>query len=188
MRKSKDEKALSHKAIVEQAAHLFRERGIEQTSVADVMQAAQMTHGGFYRHFQSKDELVSAAIESAAAEVLLELGQKAPPEAPRAVVDRYVSKYLSEGHAKNARIGCPIAALAVDAGRTGGGVAASAAHNIRRVIDALALHLPGTRKAAQERAAVTFATLVGAIILARAAGNSEVGEQVLAASRKALDV
>ena len=187
MRKSKDEKALSHQAILEQAAYLFRERGIEQTSVADVMRAARMTHGGFYRHFQSKDQLVSAAFESAVGDVIKELGQAPASESSRAVIDRYVSKYLSVGHARNARIGCPVAALAVDAARIGGEVAATAADNIKRLIDAIAAHLPGTKKTTQERAAVTFATLVGAIVIARAAGNAPVGNEVLAACRKSLE-
>lgn len=188
MRRSKEDKAESQRAIVEQAAYLFRERGIEQTSVADVMQAAKMTHGGFYRHFQSKDGLVAAAVDSAVAEVLAELEQEPPKGAPRTVIDRYVEKYLCEGHVDNAGIGCPIAALAVDAGRIGGRVAATTADSIKRVIAAIASHLPGSKQAARERSAVMFATLVGAVVIARASGDSEIGKEVLAACRKRLDV
>ena len=188
MRRTKEDKAESHRAIVEQAARLFRERGIEQTSVADVMQAAKMTHGGFYRHFQSKDELVAAAMESAVAEVVAELGGEPPKGTPDAVIDRYVSTYLSEGHVKNSQIGCPIAAMAVDAGRIGGTVAATTAHGIKRVIDAIASQLPGSKQSARDRAALIFATLVGSIVIARASAHSEIGKEVLAVCRKEFDV
>lgn len=188
MRRSKEDKAETHRVIVEQAARLFRERGIEQTSVADVMQAAKLTHGGFYRHFQSKDDLVAVAIETAMAEVLEELRQAPPNDAPRAVVDRYTSKYLSEGHVNNPQIGCPIAALAVEAGRMGGRVAVATAENIKRVIGSIAAHVPGSKQAARERSAVMFATLVGAVVIARAAENSEIGKEVLSACRKEFDV
>ena len=63
-RMSEAEKQKSHRRILDAAARLFRERGIEATSVADVMKAAGMTHGGFYRHFDSKEDLVSAPSNS----------------------------------------------------------------------------------------------------------------------------
>ena len=188
MRRSKNDKALSHREIVEQAAYLFREHGIDQTSIADVMQAAKMTHGGFYRHFQSKDELVGASINQAIAEVLAELGGKPSTGQEHSVLDSYVSTYLSQGHASNPRIGCPVAALAVDVGRIGGGLAATTAGGINRIIAAIASHLPGSKHSARAQGAVMFATLVGAVVIARASGNSEVGQEVLAACRKHLDV
>ncbi|MEL6618022.1 MAG: helix-turn-helix domain-containing protein, partial [Pseudomonadota bacterium] len=67
---SADEKRQSHERILKAASRLFRERGIEATSVADVMKAAGLTHGGFYRHFSSKDALVAAAFGHAVDEVL----------------------------------------------------------------------------------------------------------------------
>lgn len=188
MRRSKEDKAETHRVIVEQAARLFRERGIEQTSVADVMQAAKLTHGGFYRHFQSKDDLVAAAIETAVAEVLDELERAPPKDAPRAVLNRYTSMYLSEGHVNNPEFGCPIAALAAEAGRIGGRVAVVTAESIKCVIGSIAAHLPGAKQAARERSAVMFATLVGAVVIARAAENSEIGKEVLSACRKQFDI
>jgi AcrR family transcriptional regulator len=76
-RVSNEEKQRNHNKIVDAAARLFRENGIEMTSVADVMKAAGLTHGGFYRHFGSKEDLISAALDRAVDDVLKE-GEEAP--------------------------------------------------------------------------------------------------------------
>ncbi len=186
MRQSREAKAQSHAAIVSQAARLFRERGIDQTSVADVMQAANLTHGGFYRHFQSKDELLAAALEAAFNDMMYVFEKKTPSETPRAAVNRYASRYLSDGHLNSPGIGCPVAALGVEVGRSGGLAVATSAQGIERMVDAVSQRLSGSKHAARKRAMHMLATMVGAIVMARATGGTAVGKEVLAVCREQL--
>ncbi|MEZ5913496.1 MAG: TetR/AcrR family transcriptional regulator [Paracoccaceae bacterium] len=89
---SADEKQKTHERILKAASQLFRERGIETTSVADVMKAAGLTHGGFYRHFASKEALVAAAFSHAVDEVLSDV--EAAPSGPdqASALDSYVAR------------------------------------------------------------------------------------------------
>ena len=103
MRVSQEEKDKSHARIVEAAARLLRERGIESTSVADVMGAAGMSHGGFYRHFPDKDGLVDAALHSAFEEFSSESGGALHQDSPEEAVAGYRAHYLSKGHARKQR-------------------------------------------------------------------------------------
>ena len=112
-RMSEAEKRKSHDRILDAASRLFRERGIEATSVSDVMKAAGLTHGGFYRHFGSKEELVGAAFRAAVEEVQSEL---------RAARQRYLALYLSTEHLCDRAHGCPLAALGAEVARLDGDV------------------------------------------------------------------
>ena len=186
MRRSRDAKAETHQQILTHAARLFRERGIEQTSVADVMQAAKLTHGGFYRHFQSKDDLVAAAMEKATGEIIAKLESPSASREAAELVDEYVRLYLSNDHVRNPGLGCPVAALGVEVGRIGGSVRSVIAGALSRLIGVIAGRLPGPKQTSRERALHTFATLVGAVVVARAAGDDPIGAEVLAACRKRL--
>jgi TetR/AcrR family transcriptional regulator, transcriptional repressor for nem operon len=186
MRQSREAKAESHEAILAEAARLFRERGIAQTSVAEIMQAAALTHGGFYRHFASKDELAAAALAAIFAGIVGELETVSERESPRAAVEEYVATYLSDDHVRRPGLGCPIPALGTEAGRLGGTIAGAAAAGIAKVIDALASRLPGPKQTARARAAQLLATLVGAIVIARATEGEAIGREVLTACRERL--
>ena len=112
---SKADKVESHERIVEVASRLFREHGINGISVADLMQSAGLTHGGFYRHFGSRDDLVNEAIERA-----LEDGSTAMNAIaanPRATIGALVDAYLSLAHRDNLPAGCAVSALASDIAR-----------------------------------------------------------------------
>ena len=115
-RMSAAEKQKSHERILDAAARLFRERGIEATSVADVMKAAGLTHGGFYKHFPSKQALVAEAFRRAAEGLLSGAEAEAAPGRPARAEPRarYVARYLSGEHVSDAGHGCPIAALGAD--------------------------------------------------------------------------
>ena len=188
MRRTREAKAETHQAIVAEAARLFREHGIEQTSVAEVMQAAKLTHGGFYRHFGSKDDLAAAAVKSAFDGIIDELEHQTREDGSRTALEQYAARYLSEAHVGSPAIGCPMAALAIEAGRIGGAISQAFADGTRRMIAEIAERLPGRKDTTQARAAHMLATLVGAVVIARATGESEVRDQVLAACRKHLEV
>ena len=107
MRRSREETAATRARIVAVAARLFRARGIDATSVADVMSALGLTVGGFYRHFDSKEALVTEAIDAASRETTTDRHLKPGP-----LLDRY----LSDLHRQHAGQGCPVAALCSEVG------------------------------------------------------------------------
>jgi len=181
MRQSREVKAESHRAIVAKASKMFRERGIAQTSVADVMQAARMTHGGFYKHFASKDDMLAAAITLAFDEIIAKIASGG--QSSMSVIDAYVSMYLSDDHIEHPGLGCPAPSLGTEASRLGGVAGDASASGIARVIDALEAQMPGPKATARARAEQTLATLVGAVVIARAAGKTDVGREVLEACR-----
>ena len=111
MRKSRQEAAETRKRIVRAAAREFRERGIVATGLADLMKAAGLTHGGFYKHFASKDQLVAEATVVAMDSVLEKL-------AAQPTVNSAVAGYLSTRHRDKPASGCPLAALGGELARS----------------------------------------------------------------------
>jgi TetR/AcrR family transcriptional repressor of nem operon len=178
MRMSQQEKEKSHARIVESAAQLLRERGLEGASVGEVMKAAGMTHGGFYKHFDSKEALVAAAIDAAFAEFTNALERGEPDEA----VAAYRARYLSDGHKNHPGIGCPVAAVGEEIGRAPDGLKAAFGKGVRRIVAALARVMKGSAQAKEAAAFREFSMLVGAMVIARAS-DPETARAVLAACR-----
>lgn len=168
MRRSREEKAETHQAIVAKAAQLFRERGVEGTSVGDVMHASGMTHGGFYRHFESKEALLVAALKSAFDGMLDDLSAALATIPPAEVRCRFVDGYLSSAMVANVADGCPVAALSIDAARSSDGVRATFGAGAQAMITVLADAMDGPEDQRMRRAAQTFAMAAGAMMLARA--------------------
>src|ERR1700760_1996139 len=98
LRTSREATAATKRRILDAAARMLRERGIEATSIADLMQAAGMKHGGFYKHFESKEDLVRQAIASAFEERIEAFDARKEKEGEEAGVQAYVEAYLSLGH------------------------------------------------------------------------------------------
>jgi len=96
MKVSSAEKSKAHQRIIDSAKELFKSKGIEKTSVAQVMNAAGLTHGGFYRHFADKKSLIEVTIQSSFAEVCDSLQDGFQKKSPMAVVDQYSELYLSK--------------------------------------------------------------------------------------------
>ena len=185
--------------IVATAAGLFRERGIAGVSVADISAAAGLTHGGFYKQFESKDALVTEAIGYAFAEQAARLtaglgsGRDESDAGPRSAgaaeardglddAERraLLDAYLSTGHRDEPAVGCPTAGFAGDVARAAGGEAAR--HAYAAGVEAYA-RLLGTDGEA-DLAAVS--TMVGALILARATAGTGLSERILTEARAAL--
>jgi TetR/AcrR family transcriptional regulator, transcriptional repressor for nem operon len=172
--------------IVDAASRLFRERGVGEVSVPEVMAAAGLTHGGFYRHFPSKDALAGTAVEAAfagQAERVRELSAEhgGDPAATRAA---FVERYLGSAHRDAPGQGCPNAALATEIGRAEPGSALRAAYGeaARSYVATLA-ELTGTD---EPTTLADLATLVGAMVLARASAGDPLSDQVLDAVRERL--
>jgi TetR/AcrR family transcriptional repressor of nem operon len=183
MRQTREAKAATHDVIVTRAARLFRARGIEGTSVADVMQAAERTHGGFYRHFDTKDALLQSVLKSAFTDMcsLMQAGF-ADSDAANAL-DGFLAHYLSPDRVANVADGCPIAALAGDIARSSDTLKTEFGEGVREAISTLADALDGPVETRMQRATRAFAMAAGAVMIARAS-DPETGELVLTEARR----
>ena len=179
MRASRDEKDRSHLRIIASASRLFRERGMDGASVGDVMQDAGLTHGGFYKHFESKDALVESAIAAAFDDLLHRFGTDHIQEA----FCRFQTQYLSEEHRSNPGLGCPVAALGQEVGRGSESLKVAFGTGVKRIISAIVARMTGSTSAKRKAAIREFSMLVGAIVIARASDDATARE-VLSACRK----
>jgi TetR/AcrR family transcriptional regulator, transcriptional repressor for nem operon len=175
---SKEDKAETHERIVKLAAAVFREHGLDGASLADLMQAAGLTHGGFYRHFSSRDELVAEAVERA-----LKDGSAAADAIaanPRATIGAVVDGYLSLTHRDNVAAGCAVSALANDVSRSTGPVRLAYSLQVGRYVELikkLIAHTPPKKRRAVALSAL--ATLVGAVSMARAVSDDTLSREIL---------
>ena len=174
---SKTEKQRSRKRILDAAARLMRENGVETTSVSDVMQAAGLTHGGFYRHFPSKDKLTAEAFRHAVDEVMADVESAPSGTDQRDVRDRYIKTYLSSIHVKNRGNGCPLAAMGAEVGRVEGAARQEGSAAVKRVTAIIQ-----DRNNTAEGQAM-LALLLGAVTLARLAETDADAEEILEAGR-----
>ena len=182
MRRNKAETIESRQRIVTQAARLVREHGPDKVSVADVMQAAGMTHGGFYSHFASKEAMLAAATETAFNEKLDYFDSLAPGKRQRAVLD-YIDGYLSAGHAADLSTGCPIAGLSGDATRSGPEFMAAMEDGMRRTLETFQNELPAAGADKRADAIRALVTMVGTMVVARAGSDPALRNEIIGVMR-----
>lgn len=185
MRRSRAETAESKRRVVTAAARLMREHGPDGVSVAEVMAAAGMTHGGFYSHFPAKDALLAEATESAFAEKLDPIDAAPEGSARLAALLRYLDSYLSTGHVAGLGAGCPIAGLAPELGGASPEVREAMAAGVRRTLETLAAELPA-QSDARAAAIRVLAAAVGTLVLGRAVADPRLAEEIIAAMRRSL--
>ncbi len=185
MKVSREQAAKNRERIIDTAARQFRERGFDGIGVADLMKKAGLTHGGFYGHFSSKEELMALACERALSQTFGQWAQAA--EAGGNAVREIADFYLSPLHRDHPGKGCVVAALASEAARQSPGVRSALSDGMRKQLDALEPLMPGrTRAARAERARSVYASLVGALILSRVVDDPELSEGFLGAVAKAV--
>lgn len=182
MKVSRAQAEENRERILDSAAQLFRERGFDGIGLNDLMQAAGLTRGGFYGHFESKDDLAAQASRRALA-ANLEQWKKQADRSLKA----WVKTYLSDAHRDHVGAGCGLAALAGDAARGGPDVKAVFAEGVDNLAAALQGQMPaadaGERR---EQALAMLSTLVGALLLSRAVGDAGLSSELRDAARKAL--
>lgn len=186
MRVSREKAAEHRERIIDAAGALFRANGFGGIGVAEIMKAADLTHGGFYGHFASKDDLVAQAsrrtMDRAAAN-WAKVARSAPDQAYAALLQHY----LSAQHRDDPAQGCAFASLGSDAARSGAAVRAAFADGLESLLDILAQSLPGKSKASRRRKALTtMAALVGALTLARAVEGAPLSDEMIDAVRREL--
>jgi TetR/AcrR family transcriptional repressor of nem operon len=178
---SKAEKAESHDRIVKTAANLFRELGVDGIGLADLMQHAGLTHGGFYRHFGSRDDLVAEAVRCALADGSAAVD--AVTANSRCGFSALVDAYLSLAHRDNLASSCAVTALANDVARSGERARSAYTAQVEHYAALLARlieRLPRKRRGAAALSAL--ATLVGAVAMARAVNDDKLSRAILKAA------
>jgi TetR/AcrR family transcriptional repressor of nem operon len=184
MRVSKQTMERHHKEIIAIAAAMLRERGVLGVGVADVMQAAGLTHGGFYRHFASKEALVAEATSAAFAEILDGLEKAAARKGAAAALEDYISGYLSQRHVDQPSRGCPIPAFGADAGRESASIRAEFEAGVDRLLAWIAAGLRCAEAERTAKAIELLSLMVGAVVTARASGDQALSKKILAQGRR----
>lgn len=177
MRVTREKAIENRERILASAARLFREKGFDGVGVDAIMEDAGLTHGGFYRHFRSKEDLAAEAVASGFAVNAAE--QKAC-----ATFAELVATYLSPAHRDDPGGGCALAALGSDIARQGPKVRRCMTDHVRQSVERLA----GRRASAgrRQQALASLSGLVGALVLARAVDDPALSDEILAAARAVL--
>jgi TetR/AcrR family transcriptional repressor of nem operon len=186
MRVSRQKAAENRERIIDAAGALFREKGFDGIGVADIMKAAQLTHGGFYGHFASKDDLVAQASQRAMARAATNW-TNVTAGAPKNPYAALLEHYLSPRHRDDPGHGCAFAALSGEAARCGTPVRSAFASGLEPLIEIIAKAVPGRSKSGRRRKAVAaVAELVGALMLARAVDDPALSNEILDAAKHEL--
>ncbi|MGW3071313.1 MULTISPECIES: TetR/AcrR family transcriptional regulator [unclassified Kitasatospora] len=187
-RVSRAEAQQHRQQVIDHTSRLIREKGADGVSVPQAMAAAGLTHGGFYRHFSSKDDLVVQALQAAFTErreAMDRVSEAAPSD--RAGRSEFLTRYLSDLHRDTPAGGCAAAALAADAARAepGAPIRTAFTAGLLDLVDGFQ-QLGGD---ADDRgtALAELSTLVGAILLARASDDPGLSQEILTAARRHLD-
>ena len=179
-------KAASHDRILDIAAARIRRDGTGSLAVAELMKEAGLTHGGFYRHFDSREQLIAEAAQRAltqGSEWTMASGKLGGQRGFTALVDGYLSAW----HRDHPEAGCGVAGVAADAARAGGPARGSYTRQVKECLAVIA-DLTGNpdRQAGEREAVLTLSALVGAISMARAVDDPDLSEQILTNAAAAL--
>jgi TetR/AcrR family transcriptional repressor of nem operon len=183
MRYPAAETAAKHENIIREASRLFREHGFSGISVAEIMQATGLTHGPFYNHFPSKDDLISRSLEHGMQSSLADIEQLG--KSPKKTAE-YLDRYLSTVHRDAPGQGCTIAALAADIRRLPKARRTFTKH-VKAVIDKMVSNFSWRSKRSTRGNSIRMlSSLVGALVLARAVDDEAFSKEILREARRGL--
>jgi TetR/AcrR family transcriptional repressor of nem operon len=174
LRKSNKEAAETREAIVATATDYIRRTGIAGASLADVMEAAGLTHGGFYRHFRNKEQLVAEALSNAGDKVVAAMSRNIAKGGIKAAVDSYLTTTRRDAPTPI----CPFAALGSELARSGDETKAAATAALERLFATFSRD-DVSYEAARGDAIVTLSTMIGAMTLARITSDSPLSKEIL---------
>ena len=187
MRYRPEHKVETHRKIVKDASRRVRAEGLSGAAVATVMRDTGLTHGGFYKHFGSKDELLVESLSEAFREILDVLARAAEQSSPEQAWKTIVKTYLSLEYCEQVEIGCPLAALAPELARVDKRMKPKVVAELVNYKSRMTPFMPGRRSADKERAFFAiFSTMVGAIQIARLLPDPAMREKVLGNAREFL--
>lgn len=187
MKKSKVETAETRRRIVETAAREFRRNGINATGLADVMAAAGLTHGGFYRHFESKDQLVGEAC-AAGMEFVVESAEAAARDCDgKGGFEAIVDNYLALAHRNDRCDGCPLAGLGSELARADDETRAAASAGFLRLVEVLARQIRRRKpKVAKSDAIFALSAMIGAVTMSRIVADPDLSAAILRDTKRHL--
>jgi TetR/AcrR family transcriptional repressor of nem operon len=181
MKVSRIQEAENHERILDVATRLFRERGIDGIGVADLMKAAGLTHGGFYGHFKSKEDLVAQACARAVSR-MRQNWTNVIDQAAGDPLEALAATYLTPKHRDATGRGCPMAALGSEIARQGPPVRRAFTDELRPFLDYLSRNVQGSSNSLRrQKALATYAGLVGALIVSRAVDDPDLSNEILSA-------
>jgi TetR/AcrR family transcriptional repressor of nem operon len=184
MRYRPEHKGEVHGKIVKDAARRVRAEGLTGSAVSTVMRDTGLTHGGFYKHFGSKDELLMESLSEAFREMANRLAVVADQSKPGTAWKAIVKAYLSPEHCDHAECGCPLAALAPELARADKTIKAPILGELIKYKSRMLQWMPGRRVADKERAFfLIFSTMIGAVAIARLLPDPEARAKALASAR-----
>jgi TetR/AcrR family transcriptional regulator, transcriptional repressor for nem operon len=187
MRYRPEHKAEVHQKIVQDASQRVRAEGLTGAAVATVMRDNGLTHGGFYKHFASKEELLMESLQEAFRDISDKLAQAAEQAKSDAPWKAVVKTYLSLEYCDHADQGCPLTALAPEMARVDASRKRQIFTEMVKYRDRMLPFMPGRRTTDKERAFfVIFSTMIGAVAMARMMPDRPVQERVLASAREFL--
>lgn len=173
--------------VVEIAAGEMRSHGPNGIGVAEIMRLAGLTHGGFYAHFKSKDDLVAAAIDRMFAEAGGRLDLMVDGKSRDEALIAYINGYVSRTHRDSPQTGCPVAALSSEIHRLGRKSRLAFDRGMRGFIDRLTELVPcADAKAARAKAISLLAEMTGAVAAARAVSDPQLSDDILANASRSL--
>lgn len=183
MKKSKAETAETRKRIVQVAAKEFRKNGIEATGVAQIMASAGLSHGGFYRHFDSKDQLVTEAL-SATGKNMVRDATAAASHSAEAMLG-VLHDYMTSSYRDNVEDGCPLAAMGSELVRSTDETRHAATNSFRKIADSMAPFMK-TREGedGQDMALSLLTNMVGALTIARMVDDPVLSDRILAVTQR----
>jgi TetR/AcrR family transcriptional regulator, transcriptional repressor for nem operon len=184
MRYNPEHKAKIHRKIVKDASQRARAEGLNGAAVAAVMRDTGLTHGGFYRHFRSKDHLLLESLHEAFREIGDTLVGATEQLQPDAAWKAIIKTYLTPEYCEHAERGCPLTALAPDLARVDKSMRGQVLSELVSYKDRLLPFMPGRRTVDKERAFFAiFSTMIGAVEIARMLPIPAMREKVLAIAR-----
>ncbi|MDB5562128.1 MAG: putative transcriptional regulator, TetR family [Hyphomicrobiales bacterium] len=187
MRSSRQDTERHREAIIDAAARLVREKGFDAVSIPLLMAEIGMTHGGFYRHFASKEALAPLALARAFQDGvgLADTASANNPDDPDGALTELVATYLSTDHRDNPGAGCSSSALAGDMARQDADNPLRKAYEsgVSDMVDAIEKLSGPKSPQSHEKALLTLSTMIGALLLSRATRGSTISDEFLAAAR-----
>lgn len=186
MKVTREKAEENRRNVIETSSRLFREMGYDGVGVATLMQAAGLTHGGFYKQFKSKDDLIAQATRVALDQSRDRLEALNSAE-HGGTFESLVRTYLSDAHRDGLAQGCALAALSGDAARHGPDVQSVVTQGVQEYVDVLRARIGAPSDDAGRVAALaTVSTLVGALVLSRAVGEGDLSRDLLDAATQTL--
>ncbi|MBS0471329.1 MAG: TetR/AcrR family transcriptional regulator [Proteobacteria bacterium] len=184
MRYAESHKEETHKALLAAAAAQLREHGPDRLSIAQVMKAAGLTHGGFYAHFKSKDALLNETLQEVFAKSKRRFARALEGLPPRHALATYIDYYVAEAHRDNTAGGCPITALSSDMPRQSKKFRAAFEAGVKGLATSLAERMQAAGvDDAEALAPSILSAMAGAVALSRTISDRKLSDELLASTR-----